>query len=115
MFYEEIYNWQPNKFDIEGVDYYLNELQSHFGVSKVELGNFPKSWISIHKLDDRYVAYNPLNGIDMRFILTDGSINTSQMESDADLISEIVSHSSTTLILKLNTIPQKRKSQIEFL
>jgi len=114
-FYDDITNWEPHEFDIQGVDFYLNEIESKFGESFVDLNQFPREWIEIHKLGNRYVAHNPLDGIDARYLLTNKSINYYSIESDADVLRKIISLSDNKLIAELNTIVQKSDNQVLYL
>ncbi len=114
-YYHQILNWEPNEFDVQGAEYYFNEISKNFEISKVDLKDFPRNWISIHQLNNEFVAYNPTNGMDWRIRLTDSSVNHYAIEADVDIISKIASIKSGELILELRTIPQKRANQIAFL
>lgn len=113
--YNRITNWKPNEFDVEGANYYYREAAKNKEISKVDLKDFPRRWLSIHSLNGNYVGYQPINGIDWRFTLTDSSVNHYRMEADADAIQEVITLSKNELILKLATIPQKRENQVVFL
>lgn len=102
-YYDQLISWKPNESDKGGVDYYMGQIGSKFNINHVDLKSFPKKWISIHKLNDTFYAYNPMNGIDWRMTLTDSSVNYYAIESDADAISELVSISDNELILKLRS------------
>lgn len=102
-YYDQLISWKPNESDKGGIDYYLGQIGSKFNINHVDLKSFPKKWISIHKLNDTFYTYNPMNGIDWRMTLTDSSVNYYAIESDADAISELVSISDNELILKLRS------------
>lgn len=114
-YFKQILDWKPNKFDKQETDYYFKEISKTFDSKKVDLKEFSGDWISIHSLNDEYVAYNPINGIDWRFTLTDSSINHYRIEADAEVISKVISLNQKELILELRTIPQKSKNQISYL
>lgn len=114
-YFRQISDWKPNEFDKQGADYYFKEISETFDSKKVDLKEYSGDWISIHSLDNEYVAYNPINGIDRRYTLTDSSIVYYAIEADADLISKVVSLDKIELILELRTIPQKSKNQISYL
>lgn len=114
-YYAHIAQWKPHKFDTEATNYYYNQVANSKGAYKVDLGDFPSQWISIHSLNGNYVAYQPINGIDWRFTLTDSSVNHYRMEADADLIHQVLTLSDHELVLKLATIPQKQKKQEAFI
>lgn len=114
-YFKQILDWRPNEFDKEGADYYFKEITKKFDSKKFDLKEYSGDWISIHSLDNEYVAYNPSNGIDRRYTLTDSSIVNYAIEADSDLISKVVSLDKIELILELRTIPQKSKNQISYL
>lgn len=114
-YYKQIADWKPNKFDIQGIDYYFREISKTFESEKVNLMGFPRDWISLHSLNNEYVVYNPINGIDWRFSLTDSTVNQYRVESDTDLISKVIMLKPEELILELRTIPQKNKNQVAFI
>ena len=114
-YYEQILKWTSNKFDIGGVNYYLNQIKLTQKTSKIDLNDFPKKWTSIHLLNGKYVSYNPLNGIDWRLTLTDSSINYYAIESDADAFYKKIKHTDKELIIELRTCVEKNENQIEFL
>ena len=114
-YYKEIIDWKPNKFDNQAVEYYFKEISETFDATTVDLKQFPRDWISIYSLDNEFVAYNPINGIDWRFSLTDSSVNHYRMEADTEAISKVISLSQDELILELRTIKQNTKDQISFI
>jgi hypothetical protein len=113
-FYDEITNWTPSFSDSGGVDSYLSEIGEEFDLATLDLNEFPREWIAVHRLADDFVVHNPLNGIDLRIRMTDSSINNYAMESDAHGFHKIISFSEGELILELRTIKNYSENQVYF-
>jgi hypothetical protein len=113
-YYNQITNWKPNKYDIEGVEYYFKEITKTFKPKKINLNGFPRNWISIQSLNNEFVAYNPLNGINWRFELTDSSINHYKIESDTEVISRLISIQPNKLILEIRSYFEGNQNQTSF-
>ncbi len=114
-FYKEILDWKPNEFDDQAVQYYCNEISKTIDLRKVDLKQFPRDWILLHSINNQFVAYNPINGIDWRFRLTDNSVNEYSIEADADKISKVISLKPDELVLELRTIPKKSTAHVMYL
>jgi hypothetical protein len=114
-YYSQILNWHPNEFDIGGTEYYLNEIKELHKNSTVNFKKFPRDWISIHSLNQQFVASNPLNGIDVRYVLTDSSFNFYAMESDACAISKIIKLTNNELIAELVEYIEEDSTEIVYL
>ena len=114
-YYNQIKNWKPNKFDIQGANFYYNEILKNHKPANKPIKNFPRKFTAVHQFENQLLSFNPINGIDHRFSITDTSIIHYRIEADCDLINKVVKETKNELILELRTIPQKRENQIEFL
>lgn len=114
-YFKQIKNWKPNKFDKQGANFYYHEISKNHTPTKDTIKNFPRSFISIHQFNDQLLSFNPINGINHRFTITDTSIIHYRIEAASELIKNIIKETKNELILELRTIPQIRSNQIEFL
>ena len=111
-FYQKYSNWKPHKLDNDAVSYHINEISKKHKSKKIEYGNFPKQWVSLKKMNNEFVVYEPCDGTTTSFELTENSvIFYYQIEPDADLISELKKLTDNTLELELRTVPQKIESE----
>ncbi|MDT0554352.1 hypothetical protein, partial [Urechidicola vernalis] len=111
-FYQKYSNWKPHKLDNDVVSYHINEIAKKHKSKKIEYGNFPKQWVSLKKINNEFVIYEPCDGTTTSFELTENSvIFYYQIEPDADLISELKKLTDNTVELELRTVPQKIESE----
>jgi hypothetical protein len=111
IFFKKFTDWQPSDIDSNLIEQYTNRLKNLVPKSTINLGTFPRHWISLHKLNGELMTYDPINGIDYRFIITDQYLLHFSIEAEADAISKVISISDTMLLLELKTIPQKNPDQ----
>ena len=110
--YERVINWKPNKMDIDAISYYEKEISKKNKSKKIYLKGFPRHWISLKKLNDEFVIYEPCDGNTPSFEINESSvIFFHQLETDADLISELIKLRGDEIVLELRTIPQKTESE----
>ncbi|MEM8525341.1 MAG: hypothetical protein AAGG68_11935, partial [Bacteroidota bacterium] len=67
-FRKRIKSWQPSE---EYISSYLREINKDFQPAKIDLGTFPRRWISLEKLKDRFVIYDRCDGAIPRFEVRD--------------------------------------------
>ncbi|HBF88142.1 MAG TPA: hypothetical protein DDX39_05820 [Bacteroidales bacterium] len=111
IFYQEILNWKPNDFDSSGVNYYLSEISRDYKLKPLNIENFPKIWITLEKLNNKFVVYYSCDGITPRFEIADKSLNFYAVEPDVDALSKVVENSKDRIKIELRTIEQKSQSK----
>jgi len=110
--YEKVINWKPNRMDNDAISYYEKEISKKHKPKKVYLKGFPRHWISLKKLNNEFVIYEPCDGNTPSYEINENSVLFfHQLEADADLISELKKLRENEIALELNTIPQKTKSE----
>jgi hypothetical protein len=86
-FYQRIADWKPWEFEIEN---YTEEKS----FKKYSIGKFPRVWISLRKLDGKFVIYDRCDGIDRRFQITDSTINIfGPLENEVQIIDKVLKQS----------------------
>lgn len=111
-FYQKYLNWKPHKLDNDAVSYHINEISKKHKPKKIDIGNFPKQWISLKKINNEFVVYDPCDGNTTSIEITDNSvIFYYQLEPDADVIYALKNLTENLLELELRTVPQKTKSE----
>tara|TARA_R110002126_G_scaffold259518_1_gene402473 strand:- start:2062 stop:2781 length:720 start_codon:yes stop_codon:yes gene_type:complete len=110
--YEKVINWKPNRMDNDAISYYEKEISKKHKKKKVYLKGFPRYWISLKKLNNEFVIYEPCDGNTPSYEFNENSVLFyHQIETDADLVSELKKLRENEIALELNTIPQKTKSE----
>jgi hypothetical protein len=110
--YKKIISWKLNRSDNDAISYYEKEISKKYKPIKVDLKDFPRHWISLKKLNNEFVIYEPCDGQTPSYAINETSIVfVHQLEGDADLISKLKKLSGNEIEVELNTIPQKTKSE----
>ena len=110
--YEKLINWRPKRTDNDAISYHEKEIAKKHKQIKIDLKEFPRHWISLEKLNDEFVIYDPCDGNTTAFEINESSVLfLYQLEPDADLISELRKITKNEISLELSTIPQKSKSK----
>jgi hypothetical protein len=110
--YQRLINWKPNRMDNDAVSYYENEIAKKHKPIKVNLKDFPKHWISLEKLNNEFVIYEPCDGNTTSYEINESSVNFFyQLEPDTDLIFELNKITKNEIALELRTVSQKTKSE----
>jgi len=111
-FYQKFSNWKPNKFSADAISYHIKEISKKNKPKKIKIGNFPKQWVSLKKLNNQFVVYDPCDGNTTSFEITEKVVIFHyQLEPDADVIFDLVKISKNSIDLELRTAAQKVKSE----
>ncbi|AFM04725.1 hypothetical protein Fleli_2353 [Bernardetia litoralis DSM 6794] len=110
-FYKAYFDWKPNFSDKGGTEYYLKEISKKYKPKKISLGNFPKTWISLKRLNNEFVIYDKCDGISPRYFIDKSSVNFYAIESDSDMIYKLINISKDEIEIELRTIPLKSKTE----
>ena len=106
--FEKLVNWKPNRFDNDAIAYHEKEISKKHKPIKIDLKQFPKHWISLKKLNNEFVIYEPCDGNTTAFEINESSVLFFyQLEPDADLITGLKKITKNEISLELRTIPQK--------
>lgn len=110
--YKKLINWKPNRTDNDAISYYEKEIAKKHKPIKIDLKGFPRHWISLKKLNNEFVIYEPCDGNTTVYEINESSVLFFyQLESDADLISELMKITENEIALELRTVPQKTESE----
>ena len=110
--FEKLMNWKPNRMDNDAISYHEKEIAKKHKPIKIDLKDFPRHWISLKKLNNEFVIYEPCDGNTIAFEINESSILFFyQLEPDADLISNLKKITENEISLELRTIPQKMESE----
>ena len=110
--YNKLSNWKLNRNDNDAISYYEKEISKKHKLIKIDLKDFPRHWISLKKLNNEFVIYEPCDGQTPSYSINETSVVfVHQLEGDADLISEIKNLGENEISLELRTIPQKTESE----
>lgn len=112
-FYERVKNWSESQWDKQAIDSYLNSINQDFKSEKVVINDFPSHFITLRKLNNQFVLYDRCDGIDPRFEIRDTAfIFYGPLESEAELISKMVSLTDNSIELELRTIQENSSDQL---
>jgi hypothetical protein len=110
--FEKLANWKPNRLDNDAIAYHEKEIAKKHKQIKIDLKQFPKHWISLKKLNNEFVIYEPCDGNTTAFEINESSVLFFyQLESDADLISELRKITENEIELELRTVTQKAETE----
>ena len=110
--FEKLINWKPNRMDNDAISYYEKEIAKKHKPIKIDLKEFPRHWISLKKLNNEFVIYEPCDGNTTAFEINESSVLFFyQLEPDTDLISDLKKISKDEISLELWTISQKAESE----
>ena len=111
-FYERIKNWKQSKLDKRTIESYLFEINKGSQPEQIDLKEFPSHFITLRKLNDKFVLYERCDGIDPRFEIRDTAfIFYGPLESDAESISKMISLTNNSIELELRTFQAKSSDQ----
>ncbi len=111
-FYQKYADWKPNKLDNDAISYHINEISKKHKPKKIEFGKFPKQWVTLKKLNNEFVVYDPCDGNTTSIELTEKAVLFYyQLEPDADMIFELRKLTDNSIELELRAVPQKIKSE----
>ncbi|KAA1241005.1 hypothetical protein [Aquimarina sp. RZ0] len=111
-FYAKYFNRRQIKFENDAISYYINEISKKHKLKKIKLGDFPKQWISLKKINNEFVIYDPCDGNTTYYEIRDNSVIFHyQLEPDADAIDNLIMLNKNGLELELWTISQKTRSE----
>jgi len=110
--FKRLINWKPNRMDNDAISYHEKEIAKKHKPIKIDLKEFPRHWISLKKLNNEFVIYEPCDGNTTAFEINESSVLFFyQLEPDADLISELRKITKNEIELELRTIPQKTETE----
>ncbi|MGE5943274.1 MAG: hypothetical protein ACM31G_02935 [Flavobacteriales bacterium] len=111
-FYEKLINWKPNRMDNDAISYHEKEIAKKHKPIKIDLKDFPRHWISLKKINNEFVIYEPCDGNTTAFEINESSVLFFyQLEPDADLISGVKKMTENEISLELRTVPQKTETE----
>ena len=110
--YEKLINWKPNRMDNDAISYHEKEIAKKHKLVKIDLKKFPRNWISLKKLNNEFVIYEPCDGNTTAFEINESSVLFFyQLEPDADLIFQLNKITENEISLELRTVLQKTESE----
>ena len=110
--FKKLINWKPNRMDNDAISYHEKEIAKKHKPIKIDLKQFPRQWISLKKLHNEFVIYEPCDGNTTAFEINESSVLFFyQLEPDADLISELRKITENEIELELRTVPQKTETE----
>ncbi len=110
--FEKLINWKPIRMDNDAISYYEKEIAKKHKPIKIDLKEFPRHWISLERLNNEFVIYEPCDGNTTAFEINESSVLFfHQLEPDADLISDLKKISKNEISLGLWTVPEKTESE----
>ncbi|TRZ43330.1 hypothetical protein DMZ48_10685 [Robertkochia solimangrovi] len=110
--FEKLVNWKPNRLDNDAIVYHEKEISKKHKPIMIDLKQFPKHWISLKKLNNEFVIYEPCDGNTTAFEINKSSVLFFyQLEPDADLIAGLKKITENEISLELRTIPQKTETE----
>ena len=110
--FEKLINWKPNRRDNDAISYREKEIAKKYKPLKIDLKQFPKHWISLKKLNNEFVIYEPCDRNTTAFEINESSVLFFyQLEPDVDLISKLIKITYNEISLGLRTIPQKKATE----
>lgn len=111
IFYKSYINWVPHEFYKQATEYYIEEISKKYKPKDIRIGDFPKTWITLEKLNNEFVVYDKCDGTTTRYFIDKNSVNLYAMEADSDIIHSLKKLTDTEIEIELRTIPQKSKSE----
>ncbi|MCG2420547.1 hypothetical protein K8089_16110 [Aequorivita sp. F47161] len=98
--------------DNDAISYHEKAIAKKHKPIKIDLEKFPRQWISLKKLNNEFVIYEPCDGNTTAFEINESSVLFFyQLEPDADLISELRKITENEIELELRTVPQKTETE----
>ena len=116
VFYNRIEKWAASRFDSRAIIATLNDINSDFKPSSVDIKDFPTHFVTLHRLNNELVLYDRCDGISRRFELCDTAFFIyGPLESEAESIAKLVHLSDDKLQLELQMHPAKTGTRRAFL
>ncbi|SHJ24292.1 hypothetical protein [Aquimarina spongiae] len=110
--FEKLINWKPNRIDNDAIAYHEKEIAKKHKPIRVDLKGFPRHWISLKRLNNEFVIYEPCDGNTTAFEINESSVLFFyQLEPDIDLISKLRKITENEISLELRTVPQKTETE----
>jgi len=111
-FYQKYSERKLNKHENRIVEQYFNEISKKYKPKKIDIGKFSKQWVSLKKLNNKFVIYDPCDGNTLSYEITENAvIFYHQLESDLDVIFNLDKLSCNSIELELRTTQEKIKSE----
>ena len=112
-FIYKLANWKPSKDDDLTAKAYFDIFKGFSKPKKVDLGDFPKFFTRINKLEDLFLLYDRCDGGDPRYELRDSAVVFhGPLETYAETINEVIQSNSKRINLNLNTIENISTSKV---
>lgn len=116
-FYKSLIKWKETELDKDLINSAIDELGKDVEYIRDSIDNFPKRFITLRKLNNKFVLYDRCDGIDPRFAIKKGLfIFYGPLESYAELITKVRLISKDKIELELKThknLSSDEKSIIE--
>jgi len=110
--FKRLINWKPNRMDNDAISYQEKEIAKKHKPIKIDLKEFPRHWISLKKLNNEFVVYEPCDGNTTAFEINESSVLFFyQLEPDVDLMYDLRKMTKNEISLELRTVPQKAKTE----